>query len=103
MLPIVFNLLAAERIVLDRPTGRCDLHGVFHALALPLPSRITFAVYYVLGAVHEPFDLGIYFDGPDDARLGAAGRFGSPSAILWPSCRGRLSSTWRSNGRGRTA
>ncbi|HEY2908642.1 MAG TPA: hypothetical protein VGI99_00260 [Gemmataceae bacterium] len=68
--PIVLNLLAANRVALDRSSGTCDLRGVFHALSLPLPANLSFAVYYVLTAVHEPLDLGLYIDGPNDERLG---------------------------------
>jgi len=68
--PIVLALVPAERVVRHRRDGRFDLHCVFHALNLKLPTRLTFAAYYSLTEVHEPCDVRISFRGPDETELG---------------------------------
>ena len=50
--PVVLTLLAADRVARSRQDSRCDLTGVFHALVLPLPAHLTFAVYFVVTNCH---------------------------------------------------
>jgi hypothetical protein len=68
--PVVLTLLAADRVVRHRDTGRYDLIGVFHALNLNLPTYLTFAAYWVLTGCHGAADLDVLFVGPDDLPLG---------------------------------
>ena len=67
--PTVLSLLAADRVARNRSDGRFDIFGVFHALMLELPNRLTFVVYYSLTDVHAPCDLGIYLYAPDESRI----------------------------------
>jgi hypothetical protein len=70
LLPVVLNLLAADRVVRDKSTGRWNLLGVFDAANLAGPGFFAFEVYFTLTEIHAPFDLGIRFNGPDEERLG---------------------------------
>jgi hypothetical protein len=67
--PTVLTLLAADRVVRHRDTGRYDLYGVFHALNLKLPTTLTFAAYYAFTGCHGAAYLDVVFLGPDDAAL----------------------------------
>jgi hypothetical protein len=67
--PVVLTLLAADRVARSRADGRCDLTGVFHGIALPLPSELTFAVYFVVTNCHVPTDQAVEFLDPADRVL----------------------------------
>jgi len=67
--PLVFTLLVADRVALDRSTGRCDLFGVFHALNVQLPAQLSFEVYYVLTDIRGRFALELEVLDPLEERL----------------------------------
>ena len=46
------------------------MFGVFHAVNVPLPALLTFAVYYDLTEVRGRFELHLEVLGPDDEPLG---------------------------------
>jgi len=67
--PTVLTLLAADRVVRHRDTGRYDLYGVFHALNLKLPTTLTFAAYYCFTGCHGAAYLDVVLLATDDAEL----------------------------------